>query len=73
LGPDKSLLERWHNTDILLLGGSAGSFKLLFQMVKGFPADLGKTVIIMIHRKKNFFSEIEKLFAENSVCTDTRN
>jgi two-component system chemotaxis response regulator CheB len=66
LGPDKNLLERWRTTELLLLGGSAGSFKLLFQMVKLFPADLGKTVIIVIHRKRNFFSEIEKLFAENS-------
>ncbi|MDN5287404.1 MAG: chemotaxis protein CheB [Mucilaginibacter sp.] len=66
MGPDKNLLERWHTTEILLLGGSAGSFKLLFQLVKGLPADLDKTVIIVIHRKRNFFSEIEKLFAENS-------
>jgi two-component system chemotaxis response regulator CheB len=66
LGPDKNLLERWRTTEVLLLGGSAGSFKLLFQMVKFLPADLGKAVIIVIHRKRNFFSEIEKLFAENS-------
>lgn len=66
MGPDKNLLERWRTTELLLLGGSAGSFKLLFQMVKLFPADLGKTVIIVIHRKRNFFSEIAKLFAENS-------
>jgi two-component system chemotaxis response regulator CheB len=66
LGPDKNLLERWRTTEVLLLGGSAGSFKLLFQMVKVLPADLDKVVIIIIHRKRNFFSEIEKLFAENS-------
>lgn len=35
-------------------------------MVKLLPADLGKIVIIVIHRKRNFFSEIAKLFAENS-------
>lgn len=35
-------------------------------MVKSLSADLDKVVIIIIHRKKNFFSEIEKLFAENS-------
>ncbi|HEY9196546.1 MAG TPA: chemotaxis protein CheB [Mucilaginibacter sp.] len=66
MGPDKNLLERWHNTELLLLGGSAGSFKLLFQVVKLLSPELNKTVIIIIHRKKNFFSEIEKLFAENS-------
>jgi two-component system chemotaxis response regulator CheB len=69
LGPDKNLLERWRTTELLLLGGSAGSFKLLFQMVKLLPDDLDKTVIIVIHRKRNFFSEIAKLFAENTRMT----
>jgi two-component system chemotaxis response regulator CheB len=66
LAPDKNLLERWQSAEILLLGGSAGSFKLLFHIVKLLAPNLNKTVIIIIHRKKNFFSEIEKLFAENS-------
>jgi two-component system, chemotaxis family, protein-glutamate methylesterase/glutaminase len=60
------IIQRWRNSDVLLLGGSAGSFKILFRVVKSFPADLNKIVIIIIHRKKNFFSEIEKLFGENS-------
>lgn len=50
----------------MLIGGSAGSFKLIFRAVKNFSATLDKAVIVIIHRKKNFFSEIEKLFAENS-------
>ncbi|WP_439696440.1 chemotaxis protein CheB [Mucilaginibacter sp. AW1-7] len=66
MAPDKNLVERWKTAEILLLGGSAGSFKLLFQIVKLLDPNLNKTVIIVIHRKKNFFSEIEKLFAENS-------
>lgn len=63
---DDNIIQRWQNTDLLLLGGSAGSFKPIYNLVKIFPADLNKTVIIIIHRKKNFFSEIEKLFAESS-------
>ena len=47
-------------------GRVCGSFKLLFQVVKFLPATLDKAVIIVMHRKKNFASEIEKLFAENS-------
>lgn len=66
MGLDKNIIDRWHNSEILLLGGSAGSFKLLFQIVKALPADLNKVVIIVMHRKKNFVSEIEKLFAQNS-------
>ena len=63
---DKDIIEHWHSTDILLLGGSAGSFKSIFQVVKSLMPDLNKAVIIIIHRKKNYLSEIEKLFGENS-------
>ena len=63
---DKTITERWHNSEVLLLGGSAGSFKLLFRVVKILPPYFGKAVIVVMHRKKNFASEIEKLFAENS-------
>lgn len=51
---------------MLLLGGSAGSFKPIYNSVKIFPSTLNKAVLIIIHRKKNFFSEIEKLFTDNS-------
>lgn len=60
------MAERWHNAEILLLGGSAGSFKLIFEIVKSLPADLNKTVIVIMHRKKNIPGGIEKLFIENS-------
>lgn len=63
---DQHIIQRWRSSKLLLLGGSAGSFKLIFRVVKNLPAQLGKTVIVVIHRKKNFFSEIEKLFAENT-------
>ena len=63
---NSNIINQWHRSKVLLIGGSAGSFKLIFRIVKSFPHDLNKTVIIVIHRKKNFFSEIEKLFAENS-------
>jgi len=66
LALDDNIVQRWRNTELLLLGGSAGSFKPIYQCVKLFPKNLNKTVIIIIHRKKNFFSEIEKLFADNS-------
>jgi two-component system chemotaxis response regulator CheB len=66
LALDTQLARRFNRSKMLLLGGSAGSFKLLFRLVKLLPHDFNKTVVIIIHRKKNFFSEIEKLFAENS-------
>jgi two-component system chemotaxis response regulator CheB len=62
---NEELLRRWRSSDLLLMGGSAGSFKLLFRLVKHFTPELNKTVIIVIHRKKNYYSEIEKLFADH--------
>ncbi|MEO6632404.1 MAG: chemotaxis protein CheB [Mucilaginibacter sp.] len=66
MAPDKNITDRWHSSDILLLGGSAGSFKLIFGIVKNLDANLNKAVIIVMHRKRNFESGIEKLFAQNS-------
>jgi len=66
LALDKNISDRWHNSDILLLGGSAGSFKLLFHIVKILPPKLNKAVVVAMHRKKNYLSEVEKLFAESA-------
>ncbi|MGY3211694.1 chemotaxis protein CheB [Mucilaginibacter sp. HD30] len=63
---DENIIAKWRKSEFLVLGGSAGSFKHIYNAVRVFPADLNKTVLIIIHRKKNFFSEIENLFAENS-------
>jgi two-component system chemotaxis response regulator CheB len=67
LGLDKNIIDRWHSSDTLLLGGSAGSFKLLFRIIRFLPPDLNKAVIIIMHRKRNFASEVEHLFASNSL------
>jgi two-component system chemotaxis response regulator CheB len=67
LSLDEKIIDRWKRSDVVLIGGSAGSFKLVFNIVKNFDAALNKAVIIVIHRKKNFFSDIEKLFAENTA------
>jgi two-component system chemotaxis response regulator CheB len=66
LALDPKIVAHWRNSDILLLGGSAGSFKAIYSAVKVFPTNLDKAVLVVIHRKKNFFSEIEKLFSESS-------
>jgi two-component system chemotaxis response regulator CheB len=66
LSLDVKIIDHWRHTDLLLLGGSAGSFKTIYSIVKLLPKNLNKTVVIVIHRKKNFFSEIEKLFKESS-------
>ncbi len=63
---NKDIVERWRQSEMLLLGGSAGSIKPIFNAVQCFPANLNKAVLVVIHRKKNFFSDLENLFAENS-------
>lgn len=60
------MISRWHRSELLLLGGSAGSFKPIFEAVNIFPKTLNKTVLVVIHRKRNFLSEMENLFALNS-------
>jgi two-component system chemotaxis response regulator CheB len=67
LGLDKNIIDRWRSSEILLLGGSAGSFKLLFSISKLLVADLNKAVIIVMHRKRNFVSEVEALFSQHSL------
>ncbi len=64
---DANIIKRWKQSEVVLIGGSAGSFKQVFNIVKKFDAGLNKAAIIVIHRKKNFFSDIEKLFAENAA------
>jgi len=38
----------------------------MFRIIRTIEPNINKAIIIVIHRKKNFFSEIEKLFSENS-------
>jgi two-component system chemotaxis response regulator CheB len=64
---DEQIIERWHNSDVLLLGGSAGSFKQILQAVRNLKPGFNKAVIIIIHRNKDFPSEIEKLFGGNCL------
>jgi two-component system, chemotaxis family, protein-glutamate methylesterase/glutaminase len=63
------LIDRWRKSDIVLLGGSAGAFKLILRAIRNFLPDTKKTIIIVIHRKKNFYSEIENIFGENTKMT----
>lgn len=63
---NQDIILRWQQSDMLLLGGSAGSLKPIFTAVQVFPSTLNKAVLIVIHRKKNFLSDLENMFAENS-------
>jgi two-component system chemotaxis response regulator CheB len=66
LTPDKKLADRWKQSDILLFGGSAGAFNILFKVVNILRPNLNKAVLIVMHRKRNYQSEIERMFSVNS-------
>ncbi len=58
-------LQRLQAAQVILLGGSAGSFTPIFDIVKLLPAGFKQTVVVVIHRGKNNFSDIENLFNGN--------
>jgi len=53
------------------MGGSAGSFTPIFNIIRALPKNFKQPIVVIIHRGKNNFSDIENLFAANcriSVC-----
>mgnify|MGYP001255539911 CR=1 FL=1 len=39
-----------HNRDLIVIGGSAGGIEALRGLVRGLPADLPASILIVIHR-----------------------
>jgi two-component system chemotaxis response regulator CheB len=60
-----TIAQRLHQAEVILLGGSAGSFNPIFRIVKSLPQTYDKAIVIVIHRGKNNFSDIENLFGDN--------
>jgi len=68
---DHTVLQKARNAKVLLLGGSAGSFKLIFGLIERLPRDFSMPVIVVIHRSRKFRSEVEALLnrkSQVSVC-----
>jgi two-component system chemotaxis response regulator CheB len=59
------LVKRLQNAELLLLGGSAGSFMPIFNLVRSIPQKHSQPIVVVIHRGKNNFSDIENLFGDN--------
>ena len=59
------LQKRFSKARVLLLAGSAGSFTPIFRIIRSLPENYDKTIVIVIHRGKNNFSDIENLFGDN--------
>ncbi len=62
---DNDIWQRLRLAELILLGGSAGSFGPIFRIVKALPASYSRSILIILHRGKNNFSEIENLFGSN--------
>lgn len=60
-----TILHRLHQAEVILIGGSAGSFTPIFNIIRSLPKDFDQTIVVVIHRGKNSFSDIENLFNDN--------
>jgi two-component system chemotaxis response regulator CheB len=59
------IVERLRRAEVLLLGGSAGSFTPIFNIIRSLPDSYTQPIVVVIHRGKNNFSDIENLFGDN--------
>jgi two-component system, chemotaxis family, protein-glutamate methylesterase/glutaminase len=51
------------STEIILLGGSAGSLPVLINILKELPSTFDIPVVVIIHRLKNVVSEMDKILS----------
>ncbi|MCY7421184.1 MAG: chemotaxis protein CheB [Chitinophagaceae bacterium] len=51
---------------LILIGGSAGSMPVLFQILEGLPAEITSTIVIVLHRQKNVISEFANILTKHA-------
>lgn len=56
--------------DIITIGGSAGSIKVIISLLKSLPKTFQTPVVLIIHRMKNITSQLNKLLARESAMKD---
>lgn len=66
------------NIEILIIGGSAGSFEVLLQIIPSLKLDIEFAVLIVLHRKHNSNISIADLFSKKTTipvfeCEDKDN
>ena len=66
---DDKVLEKAAKAKVLLLGGSAGSSRLIFSLIEQLPADFPLPIVVVIHRSRKFRSEIEVLLNSRSALS----
>jgi two-component system chemotaxis response regulator CheB len=50
--------------EIVFMGGSAGSFSVLTQIIKLVPSEFSLPIVIVIHRQRNVVSEFTKILTQ---------
>jgi two-component system chemotaxis response regulator CheB len=65
------IIQRLISSQVIILAGSAGSFNAIFSIIRALPSNFKPALVVVIHRGRNFFSDIINLFSDNcriSVC-----
>ncbi|RYE16404.1 MAG: chemotaxis protein CheB [Sphingobacteriales bacterium] len=57
-------------TEILVIGGSAGSLQVLRELLNTLPQHIDYAVLIVIHRLKNVASELEHILSDNKTIRE---
>jgi two-component system chemotaxis response regulator CheB len=57
---------RIRNAGLLVIGGSAGSFVLIQQLVNALPGDFAMPVVVVLHRGRQYKSVLEALLQQHS-------
>jgi two-component system chemotaxis response regulator CheB len=57
-------LKSTGNIELIVIGGSAGSFSVLLRLIKMLPENFFIPILIVIHRQRNVLSETARIFAE---------
>jgi two-component system chemotaxis response regulator CheB len=60
-------IQQIEHVELILAGGSAGSFLPIQELVTSLPKDFPVPVIIILHRGKQFSSGLEELLQNNST------
>lgn len=58
-------------TELIIIGGSAGSLPVLTQILKALPGDFTLPIVVVIHRQKNVVSEFAKILSESTKKNGT--
>ncbi|EOR94830.1 CheB methylesterase [Arcticibacter svalbardensis MN12-7] len=59
-------IRKAREAKVLLLGGSAGGFNLVFELVRKLPLHFPLPVVVVIHRSRNYPSFIEEILDRKS-------